>query len=97
MLKKEQMMERPKLTPEKAELIINCLRNNPGVSMRLSDIADGTGLPVEDIAAYMEELAERPFVVRETTPNGFDVYRFPDELQRGTMAPSNAYGSEEIE
>lgn len=82
-------MERPKLTSEKAELIINLLRNNPGVGMRLSDIAHETGLAVEDVGAYMEELTERPFVERETTPDGFDTFRFPDDLQRGTMAPSN--------
>lgn len=82
-------MERPKLTSENAELIINQLRNNPGVSMTLSELSDVTGLPVEDLAAYMEDLTARPFVERETTPEGLDVYRFPDHLQRGTMAPSN--------
>ncbi len=82
-------MERPQLSSENAELIINLLRNNPGVSMTLGEIADETGLPAEDVGAYLADLANRPFVVQDTTPDGLDVYRFPDELQRGTMAPSN--------
>jgi len=82
-------MERPKLDGETAERIINLLRNNPGVSMTLSDIADGTELPVEDLAVYMEELDEHQHVVAATTDDGFDTYRFPDNQQRGTMAPPN--------
>lgn len=83
-------MERPKLTPEIAEQIVNLLRNNPGLSLTMSDIADETGLAVEDVAAYMEELSGRSFVLRETTDDGYDVYRFPDEYQRGSQAPPNS-------
>lgn len=39
-------MERPKLTSELAERIVNLLRDNPGISMTLGDIADETDLPV---------------------------------------------------
>ena len=82
-------MERPKLKSVNAELIINLLRDNPGVSMTLGDIADGTGLPVEDVGAYMVDLADHPFIVREPTADGFDTYRFSEQQQRGTMAPPN--------
>jgi len=61
---KERTMEHPKLTPERAEAIINLLRDNPGVGMPLSTIADETGLPVEDLAAYLEDLAARTMVLK---------------------------------
>lgn len=77
-------MEQPKLTAELAERIINLLRDNPGVSMPLSDIANATAQPVEDMAVYLEDLAERGLVIQTTTPDGVDVYAFPAELQRGT-------------
>jgi hypothetical protein len=77
-------MEKPKLTAELAEQIINLLRDNPGVSMRLSAIADATAQPVEDVAVYLLDLAERGIVIAGTTPDGVDVYVFPAQLQRGT-------------
>jgi len=80
-------MERPKLTPERAETIINLLRDNPGVGMTLADISDQTTLPVDEIAAHLEDLDAHQLVEHELTPDGFDVYRFPDEYQRGTQAP----------
>jgi hypothetical protein len=82
-------MERPKLTPERAELIINFLRNNPGVDMTLGDIGDQTALPVEDLGVYLTDLVSRRMLEHETTVDGFDIYRFPADFQRGTMAPSN--------
>jgi hypothetical protein len=87
MIRKERMMERPQLTPERAEMLITLLRDNPGVSMTLSTIADETGLPVEDIAAYFEELASQQVIVKETTVDGFDTYRFAVETQTGTTGP----------
>ncbi len=83
-------MERTPLTSERAELLINLLRNNPGVDMTLADISDATSLPVPELAAQLEDLAARHMLIKDITPDGFDVYRFPDEYQRGTMAPSNA-------
>jgi hypothetical protein len=77
-------MEQPKLTAELAERIINLLRDNPGVSLPLSDIADATAQPVEDLAVYLEDLAARGIVIHATTPDGVDVYAFPAEYQRGT-------------
>ena len=82
-------MERVTLMPERAELLINLLRNNPGVDMTLADISAATSLPVPKLAAHLEDLASRHMVIKNVTPDGFDVYRFPDEYQRGTMAPSN--------
>jgi len=79
-------VERPKLTPELAERIINLLRDNPGVSMTLADISDETDLPVEDLAVYLAELTEHNLIVNDTTPDAIDVYRFPDEYQTGTTA-----------
>jgi hypothetical protein len=78
-------MEQPKLTGETADRIINLLRDNPGVSMTLSDISNMLSIPVEDLAAYLEELSgeARP-LFHEVTPDGVDVYSFPAELQRGT-------------
>ena len=80
-------MEHPQLTPERAEAIINLLRDNPGVSMTLGTIADETGLPVEDVAAYFAELGSSEVIVKETTPDGFDTYRFAVEFQTGTTGP----------
>jgi len=77
-------MEQPKLTAQIAEQIINLLRDNPGVSQTLSDIANATAQPVEDLASYLEDLATRGLVIHSTTPDGVDVYAFPAELQRGT-------------
>ncbi len=82
-------MERPKLTSDRAELVINLLRNNPGVDMTLGDIGDQTGLPIEALGAYLADLVSRRMLEQETTVDGFDVYRFPADYQRGTMAPSN--------
>ncbi len=83
------VIERPKLDGETAERIINLLRNNPGVSITLSDIADGTELPVEDLTMYLEELTDHQHVVAETDDEGFDRYRFLENQQRGSMAPPN--------
>jgi len=80
-------MEHPQLTPARAEAIINLLRDNPGVSMTLGDISDGTGLPVEDVAAYLSDLGSSEVIVKETTPDGFDTYRFAVEFQTGTTGP----------
>jgi hypothetical protein len=83
-------MEQPKLTADRAEQIINLLRNNPGVEMTLGQIADETGLPVEELAAHLEDLADRARIEKAITTDGFDVYRFPAEYQSGTMAPPNS-------
>jgi hypothetical protein len=81
-------MEQHKLDSETAELIINTLRNNPGVDFTLSQLADETALPADELAAYCEDLTRRTIIEQETTPDGHVVYRFPDAFQRGTMAPS---------
>ena len=80
-------MDEPKLTSDRAEMIINLLRDNPGVSMTLADIGDETNLPVDELAAHLEELVEHAVLEKETTVDGFDAYRFPADYQRGTMAP----------
>jgi DNA-binding IclR family transcriptional regulator len=77
-------MERIKLTSERAETIVNLLRDNPGVHMTLSDIADETGLPVDELAANLEDLLSHNLIISEPTDDGLDSYRFPDEFQRGT-------------
>lgn len=77
-------MENPKLTPDRAGQIINTLRDNPGVEMTLSDIADATGLPIADLGAHLEDLAERGLLLTRTTDDGFDVYTFPVAFQRGS-------------
>jgi hypothetical protein len=76
-------MDQPKLTSDQAEQIINTLRDNPGVSMTLGDIADLTGIALPDLAAHLEELAAHDLVIKETTVDSFDTYRFPHEYQRG--------------
>ena len=70
-------MERPKMTSEQAETIINVLRDNPGIEMTLSMISDNTAIPVEDLAVYLKELEDNQKVLRTTTPDGHAVYRFP--------------------
>jgi DNA-binding IclR family transcriptional regulator len=82
-------MERYQLTPERAELIINLLRNNPGIDMTLGDISDETGMSHEELAAHLADLVRREVLEQDVTPDGFDVYRFPADYQRGSMAPSN--------
>lgn len=82
-------MERHKLNAAQAELIINTLRNNPGVDMTLSDISDETGIEVAELAAYLDDLVEREYIDSDTTGDGFDVYRFHETAQRGSMAPPN--------
>lgn len=77
-------MEKPKLTPARAEQIVNLLRDNPGVELTLGDIADETDLPVDELAAHLEELVEHQLVLKSTTSDGFDVYTFPVAFQRGT-------------
>ncbi len=57
--------------------------------MTLGDIADGTELLVEDLAVYVEELTDHQHVVAETDEDGFGRFRFPENQQRGTMAPPN--------
>jgi hypothetical protein len=81
-------MEHPQLTPGRAESIINLLRDNPGVSFTLGMIADETGMPVEDAAAYLAELGSSEVIVKETTSDGFDTYRFAVEFQTGTTGPA---------
>jgi hypothetical protein len=83
-VKEGVIMENPKLTPDRAEQIINTLRDNPGVEMTLSDIADATGLPVEDLGAHLEELIDHDLLIKSTTADGFDVYTFPVAFQRGS-------------
>ena len=78
------------LTPDRAEQIINVLRNNPGVEFTLSMIADETAIPIEELAAHLEDLASRDMLIKATTTDGFDVYQFPAEFQSGTIAPPNA-------
>lgn len=77
-------MDQPKLTSGQAEQIINTLRDNPGVSMTLGDLADLTGIALPDLAAHLEELAGHNLVIKETAVDGFDMYRFPHEYQRGS-------------
>jgi DNA-binding IclR family transcriptional regulator len=77
-------MERPKLTSARAEQLINLLRDNPGVSMTLGDLADETGIPIDEIGAHMEELIDHNLVVKDTSDDGVDSYNFPAEYQRGT-------------
>lgn len=85
-------MERHRLTSDQAELIINTLRNNPGIEMTLGDLSDETGIPVDELATYLEEFSAGTGSAIEhfTTSDGFDVYRFSDNAQRGTMAPPNS-------
>jgi len=80
-------MEEQKLTSGRADAIITLLRENPGVSMTLGDIGDATNIPTEELAAYLVDLTEKGAIDTETTVDGFDVYRFPDESRRGTMIP----------
>lgn len=80
-------MDNPKLTSERAELIINLLRDNPGVEMTLTDIADQTGIPVAELAAHLEDLSSRSMILKSTTDDGFDVYTFPVAFQRGSTTP----------
>ncbi len=70
-------MQQPHLSSEQAEQIINLLRNNPGVEMTQSMIADETGIPIAELAAYLADLGDRDMVLHSTTPDGVDVYRFP--------------------
>jgi DNA-binding IclR family transcriptional regulator len=77
-------MENPKLTSDRAEQIINTLRDNPGVEMTLGDIADATGIPIEDLGAYLEDLTDRDMLLKRTAADGFDVYTFPVAFQRGS-------------
>lgn len=77
-------MNDPKLSSDQAEQIINLLRDNPGVSQSLSDIADATGLSIEEVAAHMVELADNGPLLHDVTPDGVDVYHFPAEYQRGS-------------
>ncbi|HEX6287543.1 MAG TPA: winged helix-turn-helix domain-containing protein [Herpetosiphonaceae bacterium] len=77
-------MQRPKLTSDRAETIINTLRDNPGVTMTLSEISDETGLPADELAAHLEELLSHGLILNEKTGDGLDTYRFPDEYQRGS-------------
>jgi hypothetical protein len=80
-------MEHPKLTSDRAERIINLLRDNPGLSLTLSDIADATGIPIDELADHLVDLVGRMMLIGEQTPDGVDVYRFPEAYQRGTLAP----------
>ena len=84
-------MERHRLTSDQAELIINTLRNNPGVQMTLGDLSDETGIPADELATYLEEFANGTGsgIDRDTTSDGFDVYSFNDNAQRGSGAPPN--------
>ena len=77
-------MENPKLTADRAEQIINTLRDNPGVEMTLGDIADAVGMPIADLGAYLEDLSDRNMLIKRTTNDGFDVYTFPVAFQRGS-------------
>jgi len=77
-------MSDPKLTGDRAEEIINLLRDNPGVSQTLGDIADATGLPIEVVAAHLVDLADNGPLLHDVTPDGVDVYHFPADYQRGT-------------
>jgi len=79
-------MDQPKLSGERAEQIVNLLRDNPGVEMTLGDIADQTGLPAAELAAYLEELVDHGLALKSTSADGFDTYSFPAEYQRGSTA-----------
>lgn len=81
------MSNEPKLTPALAERIVNLLRDNPGVSLTLIDISDMLKIPVEELAAHLEDLSgeNRP-LIHDITPDGVDVYFYPSELQRGESA-----------
>jgi hypothetical protein len=80
-------VERVHLTSERAETIINLLRDNPGVSMTTGDIADATDIPVDELAAHLEELVDHEHIVKETTVDGYDTFYFPAERQRGSTTP----------
>jgi hypothetical protein len=73
-------MEQPKLTAETTERIINFLRDNPGVSMTLSDLANLLKFPIEELAAHLETFAERGMVIKETAVDGVDSYSYPAGL-----------------
>jgi hypothetical protein len=77
-------MEQPRLSSAQAELIINTLRDNPGVSMTLADLSDATSIELPELAAHLEELVADNLVFKDTTTDGFDTYRFPQEYQRGS-------------
>lgn len=81
------MSNEPRLTPALAERIINLLRDNPGVSLTMIDISDMLKIPVEELAAHLEELSgeNRP-LIHDITPDGVDVYFYPAEYQRGESA-----------
>ena len=80
-------MDEPRLTSDRADAIISLLRDNPGVSMTLPDIGDATDLPVDELAVHLEDLVEREVLEKETMVDGYDVFRFPADYQRGSMAP----------
>ena len=75
------------LTPERADRIISLLRDNPGVSMTLTDISDETEIEIAALAAHLADLAERGVLYHEISHDGVDLYSFPQEFQRGSMAP----------
>ncbi len=81
-------MERAKLTSDRAERIVNSLRDNPRIHMTLAQLSDDAALPADELAAHLGELISHRLVVRAVAEDGLDIYRFPDEYQRGAMAPS---------
>lgn len=56
--------------------------------MTLARLSDDAALPADELAAHLGELISHRLVVREVAQDGLDIYRFPDEYQRGAMAPS---------
>ncbi len=80
-------MESQKLDADRAEAIINLLRDNPGISMSLGDINYAIGVLADLLAAHLAEMIQKGILEGDTTPDGYDVYRFPATNQRGTMAP----------
>ena len=53
------------------------------------DLSDALGTPVEELAAYLEELSrDNVPIVHDLTPDGVDVYSYPhNETSTGVMAP----------
>ena len=47
-------------TSEHAAAIINLLRDNPSVGMTLTDVSDQTDIPVDELAADLAALVNRP-------------------------------------
>ncbi|WP_025745742.1 hypothetical protein [Kallotenue papyrolyticum] len=79
-------MQRHQLNSQPTETSINTLRDNPGLDFRLGQLADEPGIAVDELAASCADLARKAIIEHDLTPDGFDVYRFPDAYRRGSTA-----------